>query len=183
MHGKLQHVLRHLDVRDVVEILVLVAHLVLVAQQCADDALAAWQQHHQPLAPVQHHPRDPDQPFRAHGLADDREGLGADLVLGQQVVGFIEINFVDLVARHEAFDVDRVGALERHLVELLLLQEHIGIAGLVALDAVLLRDLLAALGVDHVVADAVAGLAIDDVEANPLAGAGGRKQRDRARHQ
>ena len=175
MHRELQHVLRHLGVGDVVEIVVLVAHLGVVAQQRADDAVAARLQHHQPLAPIHYHARDPGEPFRPHGLADHREGLEADLVLGHQIIGFVEIDFVDLVARHEAFDVDRVGALERYLVELFLLEQNVGVAGLVALDAVLLRDLLAALGVDHVIADAVAGFAVDDVEADALAGAGGRK--------
>src|SRR5207237_6361439 len=68
--------------------------------------------------------------------------------------------------------------------ELVLLQEHVGIAiDLVALDPILLRDFLAGLGVDDLVADTVSGLAVDDVEADALARRRGGKQLDRARHQ
>ncbi len=67
----------------------------------------------------------PDQVFLLHRLADDGKGLGADLVVGRDVIGFVEIDFVDLVARHEALDVDGVRALQRHLVELLVLDQHV----------------------------------------------------------
>jgi hypothetical protein len=54
-----------------------------------------------------------------------REGFLRDLVVGRDVVGRVEVAHVDLVARHEALDVDGVGALEADGFELLLLDHHI----------------------------------------------------------
>ncbi len=50
--------------------------------------------------------------FLLHGIADDGECLLCSLVVRRDVVRSIEVSFVHLIARHEAFDIDRVGALD-----------------------------------------------------------------------
>ena len=129
-------------------------------------------QQQQPLAPVDHHARQPGEILLAHRLADHREGFLRHLVLRHDVERLVEIDAVDLRHRHEFLDVDGVGALQRDVVEFVVLEQHVlALLDLVALDAILLLDRLAGLGIDDVVADAVAGLAVDDVEADALAGA------------
>ena len=89
----------------------------------------------------------------AHGVADDGEGLLSDLVVRCDVVGRFEIALVDLLARHEALDVDRVRALDPDRFELLVLDENVGaLPDLVALDLVLVLDRLAGLGIDDTAA-------------------------------
>ena len=81
---------------------------------------------------------EPDHVLLLHRLADHRERLVGDLVVRHDVEGLVEIDLVHLVARHERLDVDRVGAFERHLVELVLLEQHVlPVVDLVALDLVL----------------------------------------------
>ena len=100
------------------------------------------------------------------------------VVLRHDVIGFVEIDAVDFRHRHEFLDVDGVRAFQRHIVEFVLLDQHIlALLDLVTLDAILRLDRLAGFGVDDIVADAIAGLAVDDVEADALAGAGGRIKR------
>ena len=184
MDGEIEHVGRHFDVGNVGEIVLLVAHLGAVAQRRRHDAVAARRQHQDALAAIQHHARDADQIFLLHRLADDGEGLGADLVVGRDVIIFVQIDFVHFAARHEGFDVDGVRALQRHLVELLVLDQHVlALLDLIALDAVLLLDRLLGLGIDHLVVDAIAGLLVDDVEADALARGGRGIERNRARNQ
>src|SRR5215813_13497857 len=176
---QVEHVLRNLDVRNAVEIFLLLAHLVVVAQGGPYDAIAARREHQQPLATVEHHARNPDQPFIAHGLADDRECLVSDLVVGHEIIGLVEIELVHLLALDKGLDLDRVGAFERDFVELLLLQQDVAVAvDLIAFDAVFLRHLRSGVGVDHVVANPIAGFAVDDVETDAIARGRRREQGD-----
>ncbi len=75
-------------------------------------------------------------------------------------------------------------AFQRDIVELVVLEQEVIVAlELVALDAIILIDRLAGLGIDDFVADAIAGFLVDDVEADALAGRCRRIERDGARHQ
>ena len=55
----------------------------------------------------------------AHGVADDRERLLGDLVVRCDVVRSVEVTHVDLLAGHEALDVDRMRALDPDRFEFL----------------------------------------------------------------
>ena len=157
------------------------AHLVAVAQGPEDDALAARLQHHRPLAARQHQPRNADRVGRLHRLADHREGLLRDLVVGHEVIGRVVPDPLDAVGRHELLDVDRARALEPDRLELLVLDDDVAVLlDLVAADLVLVLYRLAGLGVDIAAADAVAGLGVEGVEAHLLALARRRGQRHRA---
>ena len=59
------------------------------------------------LAVGQHHATDSDLVHLANSLADDREGVVADLAIGSRVVGPDQAARVDLVALHELVDLDR----------------------------------------------------------------------------
>ncbi len=152
----------------------LVAHLGLVAQRRRQQSLAARAQQQQVLAPVDHHAGKPSEILLAHRLSDNGEGFLGNVVLRHDVIRLVEIDAVDFRHRHEFLDVDAVGALQCHVVELVFLDQYVlALVDLVALDPILGLDRLAGLGIDDVVADAVAGFAVDDVEEDALAGAGG----------
>ena len=149
MLGEIEHVLGDLDVLDVVEIFLLAAHLVRVAQQRAHQALAERLQRDDVLAVGQHHAADRDLVHGADGLADHREGVVADLAVGHEIIGADQIAVVDLGLRHELVDLDRVGRFQRDVVELFLADLDVGVGvDLVALDDVLVGDFLAGVGVD-----------------------------------
>ena len=78
-------------------------------------------QHQHALAPVQDDPPHTDHLLGGHGVADDREGLLPDLIGRRNVIGALEIAVVDLGTRHEAVDLDGMGALDPNLLDLLVL--------------------------------------------------------------
>ena len=99
---------------------------------------------------------------------------------GTQVVGTDQIPRVDLAAVDELVDLDGSRRFQRDVLELLLrhLDEGVGV-DLVALDDVLVGDLLAGVGVDLGVLDAVAGLPVELVEGDLFGFRRGRIERDR----
>ena len=99
---------------------------------------------------------------------------------GTQVVGTDQISRIDLAAVDELVDLDGSRRFQRDVLELLLrhLDEGVGV-DLVALDDVLVGDLLAGVGVHLGVLDAVAGLPVELVERDLFGFRRGRIERDR----
>jgi hypothetical protein len=120
-------------------------------------------------APVEHDAADADDVLLAHSLADDRKGLLAHLAVGPEVIGRVEEGLVDLAARHEGFDIDRVRALDGDGVDLVLFDQNVFVLGdLVALDLIGGVDLLVGVGIDEAAPQAVAGLAVQEIEGDAL---------------
>jgi hypothetical protein len=116
-----------------------------------------------------------------HGVADHHERLGRALAVGHDVVRLVEIALVDLGARHEAFDVDRVRALDRDRLELVVVDRHVlALADLVAAALVRGIDRVAGLLVHHQLAQAMAGPGVDLVEMRLLGLRCRREELDRA---
>ena len=160
--GELQHILGDGHVREIVEVAGGLAHLVGVEQRGPHEPLAPWLQHDHAFPLRQHHAAERDHGLAAHSVADDGEGVLADLVVGHKVVRRIEIALVDLRARHEAVDVDRMLALDGDVLELVVLDQHIiAFADLVASRYVRRLDQVAGVLVDELLLEAMAGLAID----------------------
>src|SRR6185295_1724489 len=85
-------------------------------------------------------------------------------------VGVVVVDRVDLLEVHELLDVDRAGLLRLDCLELLRRDRHVLVgADLVALDDLLVGDLVTARGVDPLLADALPGLGVDLVEPDRLA--------------
>ena len=128
----------------------------------------------------QHHAPDRDLVHLADGFADDGEGVVADLAVRHQVVGTDQISRIDLAAVDELVDLDGSRRFQRDVLELLLrhLDEGVGV-DLVALDDVLVGDLLAGVGVHLGVLDAVAGLPVELVERDLFGFRRGRIERYR----
>ena len=81
-------------------------------------------QEHDALAAGDHDPRNARSTFLAHRVADDGERLLSDLVVRRDIVRRFEVSLVHLFARHEALDVDRVGALDPDGFEFLILDDE-----------------------------------------------------------
>src|SRR5262249_35207411 len=82
MRRELQHILRDLFVLDLVEILVLLADLVGVAQRDPEQAFAARLECDDVFARGENDSPERHHAFLADRLADDRERLLADLAVG-----------------------------------------------------------------------------------------------------
>jgi hypothetical protein len=117
------------------------------------------------LAVGQHHPANRDLVHVADGLADHREGILTDLTVRAQVVGPDQIPRIDLGSVDEFVDLDSPRGFQRHVLKLFLgqLDERVSI-DLIALDDVLVGDLLAGVGVDIGILDAVAGFPVELIE-------------------
>jgi hypothetical protein len=61
----------------------------------------------------------------AHGLTNNRKGLLSDRLARGDVIGGVEEALIDLRARHEAVDLDRMGARDLDGVELLIGDDEI----------------------------------------------------------
>ena len=115
----------------------------------------------------QHHTADRDLVHLTDGLANDGEGVMADLSVRHQVVGADQISRIDLAAIDELVDLDGSRRFQRDVLKLLLrhLDEGVGV-DLVALDDILVGDLLAGIGIDLGVLDAVAGFPVELIEGD-----------------
>src|SRR5260221_9382679 len=76
--GKLAHVRRNGEVRQVAEIILGLADLIGVAQRRSEQSLVIGLQRNHPLALRQHHPPKRYQPLSAYGLTNNRNGLLPD---------------------------------------------------------------------------------------------------------
>ena len=104
----------------------------------------------------------------AHAVAQQLERVRAHFV-GRQIIGLIEIDVVDFVARNERLDLQRLVAVRycrRHFFRL----EHdiFAILDLIAFDLFVPLDRLAGLAIDEFAADAISGRAVERVEGNAL---------------
>jgi hypothetical protein len=131
------------------------------------------------LAVGQHDPPDRDLVHRSNGLPDHCESVVADLAVGPQVVGTDQVAGVDLIALDEFVDLDGAGGFQRELVQLFLADlDEVVFVERIGLDDVLVRDLLASVGVHFGILDPVAGFPVELVERDLLGFRGGRVQRD-----
>jgi hypothetical protein len=184
MPRQVHHVFGELHVGDVVEIFAGIPHFIRKAQQRPHQALAARRDGDHVLAAGQHDAADRDHLHLLYDVADDHEGVLADIAVWSDIVRTDVVELVDFAPRHELVDIDRLGAFERDRFQFLVGDlDILAFGDFVSLDDLLRRDFLAALGVDLAVADAVAGGAVDLIETDLLALGGRREQGYRARNQ
>ena len=110
--GDLDHLLVHAHGGDVGEEVLHVAHFVVAAQRGGDDAFAARLKCDEPLALRHDQPPKRDLAGFFHRRADDGVGLGRELAVGDQEIGIVPIEPVDVFGRHELVDVDGLGAFQ-----------------------------------------------------------------------
>ena len=105
----------------------------------------------------------------SHRVEQELVGLRGALVR-REVVRVVVVDRVDLLEVHEVLDVDRARLLRLERLELLGRDRHVVVrADLVALDDLLVRDLVTRGRVHPLLADALARLGVDLVEPDGLA--------------
>ena len=166
--GEVLHFFRQFHIRNVLEVCILAANFIAIAQDGPDDAFAQRLQHDDTLAPRDDNPAEPNNVLIPHGVADDCEGLFSHALIGRDIIGRFEVARVNFGARHKFFDVDRVRALDLNCVQFIVVHQQKGIlADGIALGLVLGLYDLARFGIDELAFDLVARFAIDGVERYP----------------
>src|SRR5262245_14629035 len=84
--GKLQHVLWNFFVRDLVEIFILFAYLVRIAQRNPEKTFTTWFEYDHVLAGGKDNPAERYHTFFADRLTNDRERLLTDFAIGGEVI-------------------------------------------------------------------------------------------------
>src|SRR6266481_2816912 len=178
----LQHVLGNFFVPDIVEVLVLLSNLIRESQREPEQAFAARLDLDDVHARGENDSAERHHAFLADRVADDREGLLADLPIGHHVVWVVQIEVVDLLPRHELVDLDRARALYGDGLEFLGFELDVfALADFVAFDDVGRVDFLLGLRVHFAVSDAVAGVLVDLMKPDFFALAARGKECDRTR--
>src|SRR6516164_10964196 len=127
---------------------------------------------------------EPDVVRLSHRLANDPERLGRDLAVRMDVIGCVEIDRIDLIPVHEAFEIDDLRRLDLQVLQLFVGDRDIAPAlVLVPLDDLIAVDRIAGFGIDELLRHAVAGLGIELVEPDAFGFGCRRNQIDRAGHQ
>ena len=183
VRGQVEHLLRGLLVRNVAEILYRLAHLVGVVQEHAKDPLVARLQRDDVLAGRQHHAAERHHALLPDGVADDTECLLTGLAIGDDVVGTVDVEIVDLIAWNELVDADDTGRLNIDRLEVLVGDLDVTVARLLALHDLVGLHHVARLGVDLLHLDAMAGRLVDLVEVDFLGFRSGGVEQDRAGHE
>jgi hypothetical protein len=96
----------------------------LITQHGPEQSLLKRLQQYDPLAPGDHDAGQSRLALFPHCVPDNREGFLGDLVLRGDVVRRFEIALIYLVSINEALDIDRVGAFDADLVEVLFLDDE-----------------------------------------------------------
>src|ERR1700674_2479111 len=87
--------------------------------------------------------------FAAHRLTDHRESVHADPAVRHNVVGCVEVSFIDRSSRHKTVNFDRARAFDLDVLKLLVLDQHELIAADFESAALVLAvDDLAGFGID-----------------------------------
>jgi hypothetical protein len=121
------------------KIILLGPDLIAIAQRPQNDAVVAGVEQHGPLATIEDDARDPDSPGSLHRLANDREGLLADLGIGHEVMRGVVPDPADRRPGREGLDIDRPGAFQRDGIEFVIVQHDVFVIALgIAFDLVVI---------------------------------------------
>ena len=165
--GEVEHILGNLLIGDVVEIVGFVPNLIGISQRYTEQSLAACFKRNDVLARGEYDLANGDHALLANGLPDDRERLLTDLPVWGDVVGIVQVQFVDLVLRNELVDIDGTLALDGNGFELFGIKLYvIALAHFIALDNVCGIQFIACFGIDLAVLDPVAGFLVKLMEAD-----------------
>src|SRR5437868_2595704 len=184
MACELDHVLCYFRASDAVEIILLVAQLVGIAQGGAKQAIAERLDRNDMFAVGQDDAGQRHPIAILHGVADHGKGVDAGLAVRGDVIGVVEVALVDLVPWHKTVDVDGVVALDLNRLEFLLFDLDIfAFSKFIAARLLLALHDIAGLGIDHLLLEPVAGFLVDQVEAGLLGRRGRGIKLHRAGHE
>src|SRR5690242_7097699 len=101
MGCELEHILWDPFVWYALEIRLLAAHFVGIAQRHAEQSFATRLQRHVVLARCEDDLSERNHPFLADSLANDCKSLRSDLAFRHDVVWLVQVELVDLGRRHK----------------------------------------------------------------------------------
>jgi len=137
------------------------AHLVIEIERVRDETRAAGPDQHRPDSAEQHRARHRRDLGLRDAVAHQRERIGGGGRSRREVIRPVEINIINLVARHEGLNLKRLVGLRHRLFNLLRLEWNvIASAGLVALDLLLRLDRFPCFRIDKLAVHAMPGLAV-----------------------
>ena len=180
VRGEFEHILWNFLIGHVVEIVGFAPYLVRISQSDAEQSPAACLKRNDVLTRGEHDLADRHHALLADGFPNNSECLLPDLSVRGDVIGIVQVDFIDLVLGHELVDVYRALAFDRDGFEFLGIKfDIVALADFVALDDICGIDLVAAFRIDLTVLDAIASFLIELMEADLLALRRGRKQSNR----
>src|SRR5215471_19107512 len=181
---QIEHFLRQFQVRDVLEVWLLVPNLVGITQRRTYKAPALRLERDHMLAPRQHHPTERDHVQLCNGVPNDGEGFLTHRPIRGYVIGRVDVALIDLIFWNELVDVDGAGALDLNGFYFLILDDHVlALGDLIAAHHVLPRDDLASFRIDILLFQPVARFPVDPIETHFFAERGGRIECNGARDQ
>ena len=166
--GEVEHLPFDLYIRQLLEGFLRGAHLIIEVQRRADQAIAVRPDQHCAELAEEDSSRQRDNLGLAHAVAQQLERVCTHFVR-RQIIGLIEVDVVDFVARNERLDLQRfvaAGYCRRHFFRL----EHdiVAVLDLIAFDLFIPLDRLTGLAIDEFSADTISGRAVERVEGNAL---------------
>ena len=167
MSREVAHLLRVFHFGDVLEDGVGAADFVGVVQGRPDEACLERFEQEKALPPSHDNPGKIGHSLLADGIPDYRECLLCDPVVRREIIRCVEVAFIDLRPGDEAFDLDRVGALDANGIDFLVFDHHeAAFANRIAFHLILSFHGLARLWIDELPLDTVSGLAVEGIKAN-----------------
>jgi hypothetical protein len=112
--GELHRILAELCVPDVVEVILFVADLIGKPKQRSHNSFTAWLQGNDVLATREHDSCNRDHVHFFNDFPDHDKRVLSNLAIRDDVVRTNIIEFIDLLARNELFNLDSARALQRN---------------------------------------------------------------------
>src|SRR5215472_5830256 len=182
--SQIEHFLRQFQLRDVLEIWLLIPNLVRITQRRTYKAPALRLESDHMLAPRQHHPTERDHVQLCNGVANDGKSLLTNCAIRRNVVGRVDIPLIELIAWNELVNIDGARAFNLDGLYFSILNNHVlALCDLIAAHHVVPRDHLAGLRIDILLFQSVARFPVDPIETHFFAERGGRIERNGARDQ
>src|SRR5262249_17045391 len=119
-----------------------------------------------------------------NGIANDGKSLLPNRAVGGNVVGRVDITFIDLIFWNELVNIDGARAFDLDGLYFLILNDHVlALCDLIAAHHVVPPDHLGGLRIDILLFQSVARVPVDPIETHFFAERGGRIERNGARDQ
>src|SRR6516165_4870776 len=182
--SQIEHFLRQFQLRDVLEIWLLVPNLVGITQRRTYKAPTLRLESDYMLAPRQHHATERDHVQFRDGVSDDGESLLPNWAIRGYVVRRVDVTLIDFIFWNELVDIYGPRALDLNGLYLLILNNHVlSLGDLVAAHRLVPRDHLASFGIDVLLFQSVARFPVNPIETHLFAHRRGRIERNGARDQ
>jgi hypothetical protein len=123
--GEIEHLFRGFHIGNVLEIGLLIANLVGIAQGKSHQTAAACLEVDDVFSARQDNTTESNQLHFGYRIADDRKGILSHLAVGSDVVGGVDVSVIDLASWNELINFNRTGAFDLHGIDLLIFDKEV----------------------------------------------------------